>query len=217
MTLRIRYQTLEFPKVDIHLRSLWDKQQFDDVDEAAEKVGVEPSSWAFSGVIWPSGHVLAHLMGDFPIADKRILEVGCGLGLASLLLNTRHADITATDHNPAAGGFLAQNTQLNASQTIPFIRADWADSDSELGQFDLIIGSDLLYAPGHVELLCGFMHRHARPNCEVLMVEGGRGYHTKFGQALEARGFSGDISRPQDTPYLAKPFKGYVLRYQRNA
>ena len=39
-------------------------------------------------------------MFEFEIAGKRILEVGCGIGLASLVLNHRPGDITATDHHP---------------------------------------------------------------------------------------------------------------------
>ena len=44
--------------------------------------------------------------------DKRILEVGCGLGLASLVLNERSADISATDYHPEVETFLKINTEL---------------------------------------------------------------------------------------------------------
>ena len=37
---------------------------------------------------------------------KRILEVGCGIGLSSLILNRLNADITATDYHPEAEKFL---------------------------------------------------------------------------------------------------------------
>lgn len=215
MTLRIRYQTLEFPRLDLHIRSLWDKQQFEDLDEVAEKFGVSPSSWAFSGVIWPSGQLLAHIMSDFPLSGKRILEVGCGLGLASLVLSGRHADITASDHNPVVADFLTENTRLNASKSIPFVRVDWADLDHTLGKFDLIIGSDVLYEPDHAELLAGFIHRHSLANSEIVLIDAGRGFHRPFVRALETYGFVGQAQRPTNTSYLSKPFKGYVLRYRR--
>ncbi len=52
-------------------------------------------------------------MCEFPIAGKRILEVGCGIGLCSLVLQQRGADITASDYHPVAEKFLRHNTDLN--------------------------------------------------------------------------------------------------------
>lgn len=215
--LRVRYQTLELPNIDLHVRSLWDKQQFEDPGEVAEQHGVSPASWAFSGVIWPSAYVLARLMCDFPIAGKRILEVGCGLGLASLVLSGRYADITATDHNPAVEGFLVENTRLNASSAIPFVRAGWTDAESDLGRFDLIIGSDLLYEPDHAAQLSAFIHRHAAVASEVILVDAGRGFHNKFCRALEGLGYVGHIDRSITMSNQGVPFKGCVVRYQNRA
>ncbi len=50
----------------------------------------------------PDGEGLALLMLDYDIKGKRILEMGCGIDLASLVLNSRRADITATDRHPQA-------------------------------------------------------------------------------------------------------------------
>ncbi|MCG8550712.1 MAG: hypothetical protein MI799_09960 [Desulfobacterales bacterium] len=57
--------------------------------------------------------VLANLMPDYQIKGKRLLEVGCGIALASLVLNQRAADITATDHQSAARDLLDYNVDLN--------------------------------------------------------------------------------------------------------
>ena len=86
--------------------------------------------------------VLAHYISDFNTGSKRILEVGCGMALSSLLLNKKHANITATDYHPEAGIFLARNTLLNKDQPIAYKRVDWVEKEDDLGLFDLIIGSD---------------------------------------------------------------------------
>ncbi|MGH2510791.1 MAG: class I SAM-dependent methyltransferase, partial [Ktedonobacteraceae bacterium] len=112
LPLRIRYQTLEFKSVDIHLRTLRDLQQFG-VDESTAGDQVPLASWPLFGVVWESGEVLAHFLADYDIEGKRVLEVGCGIGLASLVLNSRHADVTATDYNPEAQHFLEENVRLN--------------------------------------------------------------------------------------------------------
>ncbi len=214
-SIRFRYQTLEFINADIHVRTLRDTQQYFDTDGMAEKLGISSASWPLFGVIWDSSKILAHLMSDFNIEGKRILEVGCGIGLASLVLNHRSADITATDYHPEAERFMDENVRINNDQHIPFIRAGWEDSDDALGKFDLIIGSDLLYEPDHIHLLAGFIDRHTAKECEVIIVDPGRGNHANFSKRMVNLDFSHTQSKPLDTAYLALPFKGQLLRYKR--
>jgi len=214
--LRVRYQTLEFDDVDIHVRTLRDNQEFSDDDGIAEDLGISSATWPLFGIVWPSGEVLAHLMADYQIDGKRILEVGCGIALSSLVLNHRHADITATDYHPEAGNFLQENTELNDDETIPFLRTGWEDDNSSLGEFDLIIGSDLLYERGHAEMLSGFIDDHAKPHCEVIIVDPGRAHHARFSKQMIKLGYSHSQSRPENIDYLEKALpKGQVLRYLR--
>jgi predicted nicotinamide N-methyase len=214
-SLRIRYQTIEFGDVDIHIRTLRDRQQYLDVDGVAGNLGISSATWPLFGVVWASGEVLAHLMFGYEVEGIRILEVGCGIALASLVLNHRLADITATDYHPEVEHFLVENVQLNKGKAIPFVRTGWGDADSSLGEFDLVIGSDLLYERGHVELLAGFIDRHARPHCEVILVDPGRGHHARFSKKMVSLGYSHSQSKPADADYLTRPFPGQILRYQR--
>ncbi|SMG67075.1 histidine kinase [methanotrophic bacterial endosymbiont of Bathymodiolus sp.] len=213
--LRVRYQTIEFGNVDIHLRTLRDKQQYLDVDDIADKLGISSAIWSLFGVVWESSQVLAHLLFEYEIAGKRILEVGCGIGLTSLMLNSRHADITATDYHPEVEPFLQENTLLNKGKVIPFVRTGWADKESGLGEFDLIVGSDLLYEGDHVELLSSFINQHAKPHCEVIIVDPGRSYHARFSKKMITLGYSHNQSKPENSDYLAQPFRGQILRYKR--
>jgi predicted nicotinamide N-methyase len=213
--LRFRYQTLEFGDTDIHVRTLRNNLQFLDVNGVAEKLGISSATWPLFGVIWGSGEVLAHVMFDYDVEGKRILEVGCGMALSSLLLNHRLADITATDYHPEAEGFLSENVRLNRDRKIPFTRTGWADDISDLGEFDLIIGSDLLYESDHADLLSGFINQHANQHCEVILVDPDRGHHARFSKKMVALGYSHSQSRPENVHYLDKPFKGQILRYQR--
>ena len=214
LPLRIRYQTLEFKGVDIHLRTLRDLEQFG-VDEDSDDYEVPLASWPLFGVVWESGEVLAHCMADYDIAGKRILEVGCGIGLASLVLSSRQADVTATDYHPEAQNFLEENVRLNGGRPIPFVRTAWANQCPELGTFDLIIGSDLLYEPEKVELLSNFIDQHAAPHCEVLIVDPGRGLQMQFSARMEQRGYTSSYITPEKTDYLLNPFRGRILRYCR--
>ncbi len=181
--------TLHVGDSDFRIRALLNKQQFSDPEGAAERAGVSPASWSLFGVVWPAGLALAEAISRFPITGKNILELGCGIGLASLVLARRGATITACDHHPLAEEFLRQNAELNGLAPIKFLNAAWLGPNPQLGRFDLIIGSDLLYEPDHAELLASFIAHHANPAAQVLIADPGRGYVSAFSSLLAAQGY----------------------------
>jgi predicted nicotinamide N-methyase len=215
--LRIRYQTIEFDNIDIHLCTLRDKQQFSDPKGVARDLGISSASWSLFGVLWPSSIVLANYMMDYVTEGKRILEIGCGISLSSLLLNERLADITATDYHPEVEHFLNRNVGLNNGKIIPFERVDWADDRSQLGLFDLIIGSDLLYEDQHIQLLTDFIQNHAAPQCDVILADPGRGRKNKLSRKMSENNFNNSHIKPIHTDYLEKKFKGHILRFSRGS
>lgn len=217
MALRLRYQTIEIGQTDIHICTLRDKQQFSDEEDVALDLGISSSLWSLFGVLWPSSLVLAHHMHDYETEGKRILEVGCGMALSSLLLNEQGADITASDYHPEVETFLNRNTDLNSGKAIPFERADWAKEGDRLGRFDLIIGSDILYEDGHIIQLANFINHHARPICEVILVDPGRGRKTKLSKLLSGYGFDYTHTTPTHTDYLEALYKGHILKFWRTA
>ena len=217
--LRVRYQTIEFGKTDLHIRTLRNRQEFSDPDNIAQDLGISSANWSLFGIVWASGEILARLMFDYDIAGKRILEVGCGIGLASLVLNQRSADITATDYHPDVESFLIENTKLNHSELIPFIRTSWTDEITKLGKFDIIIGSDLLYERGHADELSTFINQHANSHCTVIIVDPGRQYRTHFSKNMVDLGFLFSQRKFEDAENLTQPTQGcsqfYTLYYQR--
>lgn len=212
-TYRIKYQTIEFNNRDIHFKTLRDTQEFSDPKGVAEALGISSAQWSLFGVIWDSSQVLAHLIDETDTVGKRILEVGCGIGLSSLLLNARGDEITATDYHPEAGEFLMGNAALNEGRNIPYLRTGWENKNTGLGQFDLIIGSDLLYEPEHIELLSQFLKRHSKAAAEIIIVDPGRGFHAKFSKAMVHLGFSHSQTVAHSHKSFSQPYKGQVLRY----
>ena len=214
--IRLRYTTLEIGNFDIHVRMLRDILQFRDNDGIAKKLGISSAAWPMFGVVWPAGEVLAKLMFDYHVDGKRVLEVGCGIALSSLVLSQRSADITATDHHPETEKFLVYNSELNGGRSIPFVRTGWADlTGNELGTFDLIIGADLLYESEHVDLLAKFINQHSRRHCDVIIVDPGRGFHAKFTTRMLSLGYSHIYEKLQNTNYLDKKFIGWIMTYSR--
>lgn len=214
--LRLSYQTVEFGETDIHLCTLRDNQEFYDPKGIAEKLGISSAFWPLFGVIWPSSLVLAHYICDYDTGSKRILEIGCGIAVSSLLLNKQNADITATDYHPEAGNFLQRNALLNKDKNIAYEQVDWTSNSDSLGLFDLIIGSDVLYEDQHVDQLADFIERHSKPTCEIILVDPGRGRKNKLSTKMVEFDYDASELIPQDTDeYLDKDFKGRILKFER--
>jgi len=213
--LRLSYQTVEFGKLDIHLCTLRNRQEFHDPEGVAENLGISSALWPIFGVVWPSSMVLAHYISDYNTGSKRILEIGCGMALSSLLLNKQQANITATDYHPETGIFLERNTLLNNDQPIAYEQVDWAEKTDSLGLFDLIIGSDVLYEDQHIALLASFIESHSNSTCEVILVDPGRGRKNKLSARMIELGYSSCQEKPIHTDYLRKEFNGHILTFAR--
>lgn len=213
-SIRVHYQTIEFGITDIHLRTLRDKQQYFDKDGVAEKLGISSATWPIFGVVWPSSVALANYLLQYDLTNKRILEVGCGIGLVSLLLNHHLADITATDIHPEAESFLLENVLLNKGSAIPFTRASWDSVDTGMGEFDLVVGSDLLYERKNIVSLAEFINRHAKSGKEVIIVDPGRGNHASFSKKMIKLGYAHEQYETISASNLEKSFNGKVIHYQ---
>lgn len=207
--------TLRVGAHDYQVRSLGDRQQFSDPDGLAERAGISSASWPLFGVIWPSGLALAHELDQFPIAGKRILEVGCGIGLSSLVLKHRGANITASDHHPLAEEFLRHNTALNGLPPIDFHNAPWVGPNPALGRFDLIIGSDLLYERGHPCLLAAFLAAHAKQTSQILLADPGRNRCGQFGRRMALQGYQRSEKRIAFASSEAPPHRGRIMSFVR--
>ena len=195
---------------------LKNKQQFSDDDRECEKVGINSTLWPIFGVVWESGEIMARLMCSQNIKNKRILEIGCGIGLSSLVLNERQADITATDYHPEAKVFLEKNVQLNNEKKIEFHLCDWKDEDSTLGRFDLIIGSDLLYQEDHPKLLSSFIEKHANNCAEVIIVSPKRGYQNQFNREMEIFSYTHEKIKPETCHLKENIFNGHIHKYKKD-
>lgn len=197
------------------LRVLSDKQQFSDPDGHGARLGISSAQWSLFGQVWPSGRLLAQAMQRFDIAGKRVLELGCGIGLASLVLQRRGADIVASDMHPLAESFLAYNAALNALPAVHYRQLRWDVPLPTLGRFDLIIASDVLYEIDHATLLAGVVQRHAYPDAEVLLTDPGRSHSGRFSRLLADQGFTLAEERCLMNDNDSPPYRGRLLHYTR--
>lgn len=212
---QVKFETLSLGGWDYLIRSLLDRQQFHDPHGEAERAGISSAAWPLFGLVWPSALILADAMQTYVVEGKRVLEVGCGLALASLVMRRRGADITASDRHPLAAAFLAENLRLNGLEPVRLRTGGWADADPSLGGFDLIIGSDVLYERDHPGLLSRFIHRHANPGAEVVIIDPDRGNRARFTRDLAGLGYGHQQQRILGARPGGQAYKGCMLHYRR--
>ena len=199
------------------LRVLSDKQQFADPDGHGARIGISSAQWSLFGQVWPAGRLLAQAMQRFDIAGKRILELGCGIGLASLVLQKRGADVVASDMHPLAEVFLAYNAALNGLPALSYRQLRWDTPLPALGRFDAIVASDVLYERDSAEALCAVIARHAGARAEVVITDPGRGNSARFSQLLGTQGFRVHVEPCPMDDRDPPPHRGRLLHYRRGA
>jgi len=204
---------------DLQIRSLLDRQQYADPEGRAQAQGISSASWPLFGMLWPAGLQLAGVMARRPIqVGESILELGCGLALASLVSHRRGALVTASDSHPLAGAFLLENLRLNQLPPMRYCHGDWASAphhdDRQLprvqGRFDLIIGSDVLYERDAEGTLAAFIARHAQARSELIIVDPNRGNRAAFQRRMLALGYA-----LSETLIDQASFRGRVLNFRR--
>jgi predicted nicotinamide N-methyase len=96
--------------------------------------------------LWPAALALAEALPD--VAGLRVVELGCGLGVPSLVAAARGADVTAVDWAEDAIVLLRENAARNGL-ALRAERRDWREPWDE--RFDLALAADVLYERRNVE------------------------------------------------------------------
>jgi len=135
-------------------------------------VGRNAPYWALS---WPSGLALADELAGRELSGLRVLELGCGLAVPSLVAARRGASVLATDGVPDAVVFAAHNLALNELEGEAAL-VDWREADPlvERGPWDLVIAADVLYLRHNVEALLRLLPRLLGEAGEALVADPSR-------------------------------------------
>ena len=113
------------------------------IDEDAFAADEALPYWA---ELWPSGLELARRLSGRALRGARVVELGCGLGLPSLVAAGCGGRVLATDWSAAALRLLERNAAANGL-ALRTLRVDWARPSEllELAPFDLVLAADVCY------------------------------------------------------------------------
>jgi predicted nicotinamide N-methyase len=168
----------------------------------------------YYAILWPAAHGLARHLGEhrLELPGRRVIELGCGLGLPSILAARLGARVLATDFHPDTGEWLLHNAQLNGV-SLDYRPLDW---NLFLGggmpppplarPFDLVIGSDLLYERRHIPALVRAVGALCAPGGHAVIADPGRDNLPLFVSSMEKEGWRPTLHPTGDI---------YVCRFDR--
>lgn len=211
----LKHETIYIDNIGYLICSLQDNQQYDADDQASLALGISSATWPLFGVIWPTSIVMALSLHKRDMAGKRVLEIGCGIGLCSIVLHRLGVDITASDYHPRTRGFLERNVLENGLAPIKYQTGNWETENAELGRFDFVIGSDVLYQPAHAACVSRFIDRHSNDGVEIIIGDPGRENRARFTREMSVLGYSHDFENFDETIASGQRCKGRMMHFRR--
>lgn len=103
--------------------------------------------------IWPSARVLAAFIIEQRGGGRSLLELGCGAGLVATAAAVAGFRVCATDYYEDALRFTTFNVAANTGELPETRLVDWRALPTDLGRFDVVVGSDVLYERAYGELV----------------------------------------------------------------
>ncbi len=169
------------------------------IDEAAADPEQNLPYWA---EIWPSGVALAARIARAPdtVSGKRVLELGCGLGVTAVAALRAGADLLVTDYAPEALALCALNTLQQSGSQPASLRINWRDPtqtrDPRLAvAFPVVLAADVLYERRDIGPLLALIEQVVAPGGELWLAEPGRPPAARFLETMQTCGWTRESER----------------------
>jgi len=206
-----RFRTsVEDAVVDKHVYSILKPANSDDL--IREEDFVKDERLPYWADVWPSSIILAGKLLELKGGGRSALELGCGVGLSTLAATTAGFDVLSTDYYEDALDVTRANVFRNLGSRARTRLVDWRHIPKDLGTFDLVFASDVLYEKEYALLLpiilCSVL---ASGGC-ALIADPGRIAAPMFLEACEEHGL---IIREKETrPFAAGEIRQKIDLYE---
>ncbi len=127
---------------------------------------LEVEKFPFWAKVWESSLILADYLATIE-PPKKILELGAGLGVPSLVSASFGHDVLATDYEELPLKFIELSAKEN-NLTVRTQLLDWRNPElSE--KFDLIVGSEIIFRKSLFEPLIELFKNYLKEEGEVIL------------------------------------------------
>lgn len=151
----------------------------------------------YFGVLWEAGVGLSQFLSRTDLKGKKVLEIGCGLALPSFVVTRMGGEIIATDFHADVPLFLETNQKINQTH-FDYRVMNWRNeierTKNDLGLFDLVIGSDILYESQHPMQVAKALIAFLNPGGRIILADPGRAYIQKFITSMNELGYKEKLS-----------------------
>jgi ETFB lysine methyltransferase len=164
--------------------------------------------------VWPSSIILAGKLLEMDGDGKLALELGCGVGLSTLAATSAGFDVLSTDYYEDALDVTRANVFRNLGREARTRLVDWRHLPDDIGRFDLVFASDVLYEKEYAELLPSLFERVLSPTGEALIADPGRVAAPVFLESCARNGFvvRTKETRPFDVGEIHQKIDIYEIR-----
>lgn len=149
--------------------------------------------------LWPSGIILAEGLSGLEGEGLRLLEIGCGIGLAATAAVLAGFEVLETDYYDDALLFTRVNVARNTGVDPPTRMLDWRSPPDDLGTFDLVVGADVLYEQPYAGLVAALLARTIGVTGRGMIADPGRLAAPQF--RVECKRLGLTVSRLGRVPY----------------
>jgi predicted nicotinamide N-methyase len=138
--------------------------------------------------LWPSARILGEELAVMRLSGQRVLELGCGLGVVAIGAVWGGADVTATDYYEEATLFAGLNVMEATGTPITTRMVNWVELPLDLGKFDVVLASDVLYEHRYASLVANAIATTLVRGGEAIVADPGRIALQEFLDECSARG-----------------------------
>ena len=142
--------------------------------------------------LWPSAQILANEVALMRLGNQRVLELGCGLGVVALGAAMAGAEVTATDYYDDALLFAALNVHAATGKSIATRMVNWVAMPEDLGKFDVVLASDVLYEHRYAAMVADAIARTLVRGGEAIVADPGRIALEEFLEECSDRGLASE-------------------------
>ena len=140
------------------------------------------------------------------------LELGCGVGLSTLAATSAGFDVLSTDYYEDALDVTRANVFRNLGKIARTRLVDWRHLPLDLGIFDLIFASDVLYENEYAKLLPVLLRGLLSSDGIVMIADPGRVAAPVFVEACAEHGLV--IRKKETRPFEAGEIKQKIDIYE---